>query len=228
MNENDALVLVFSRNAFYKRLHYLVLVVFVLCVIVIGILTYTIIYLRKNPSHPLFFATDEVSRLIQVVPVDAPNMSNDDILKWTTEAVEASYSIDYVNYRAELQGAEKYFTNYGWTNYMIALRRSNNLLAIIQRKFVGVAQVIGKPKIVREGILSGAYAWLIQMPVLVTYSFPPFDDKSKFLNPLQVSVIVQRQPALQGYKGLGIVQSISTLVTTSNQPQEISGTDTAT
>lgn len=226
MSENDALVLVFARNSFYKRLHYLALAVFVLCLLVIGVLIGTIVYLHKNPSHPLFFATNEVSDLIQVVPVGMPNMNNDDIIKWTIDAVENSYSIDYVNFRAEFQNAEKYFTNYGWNNFMTALSRSNNLPAITQRKLVGIAKVVGTPKIVREGILGGSYAWLIQMPVLMTYSFPPYDDKSKFLNPLDVSVIVQRQPALQGDQGLGIVQLISTFVTTPNQPQEISGTPT--
>lgn len=111
---------------------------------------------------------------------------------------------------------------------MDALKKTNNLVSIIQRKFVGVAKVIGVPKVVREGILSGSYAWLIEMPVLVTYYSPPYDDKSKFTNPLVVTIVVQRQPALQGYKGLGIVQMIGKLVTSgSNQPQEISGTGTS-
>jgi intracellular multiplication protein IcmL len=226
MEAKDALVLIFSRNAFYKRLHYLALAVFTLCVIAIITLTWVLFFLLKNPSQPLYFVTDDVGRLIRIVPVNTPNMTTEDVVQWTIEAVEAAYSYDYINYRAQLQSAQKYFTNYGWNNYMGAIRGSNNLLAITQRKWVGIAKVVGKPKIIVEGILSGAYAWKFEMPVLVTYSYAPFDDQSKITNPLLVTVIVQRQPPLQGYKGLGIVQSIALLITTGTTTPEISSTGT--
>lgn len=227
MAEQDALVVVLSRNAFYKRLHYLAIGVFVWCLLVISVLLWGVIYIINNPFHPLYFATDNVGRLIRIISVEAPNMTADDVVKWSIDAVEASYSYDYINYRAQIQDAQKYFTNYGWTNYVGALRASNNLLALTQRKMVAMAQVVGKPKLLVEGLLSGAYAWKYQMPVLVTYSYPPYDDKSRFSNPLEVTVIVQRQPPLEGYKGLGVVQMIGRFVaSSSNQPQEISGTET--
>lgn len=227
MAENDALVLVFSRNAFYQRLHYLALAAFALVVVVIISLVWIVIYLVKNPTHPLFFATDNVGRLIRVVPVNVPNMTTDQVIAWTIEAVQAANSYDFVNYHAQLQSAQKYFTNYGWINYMSALASSNNLLAITQRKMIVLAQVVDQPKILAAGILGGAYAWKFQMSLLVTYWSPPYDDKSKFSNPLDVNVIVQRQPALQGYQGLGIVQIYENIATVpSNQPQEITGTPT--
>lgn len=227
MAEQDALVLILSRNAFYKRLHYLALAVFACCIVAIFILIWGIYYLVKNPTHPLYFATDDVGRLIEIIPVSKPNMSNDDLINWTIEAVEATYSYDYINYRSQLQEAQKYFTNYGWSRYMAALTASNNLLALTQRKIVAIAKVVGDPKIVVQGILGGGYAWKFQIPVLVTYSLPPYDEKSKFSNPLEVTVVVQRQQPLEGYKGLGIVQMIGTILTSgSDQPQEISGTQT--
>lgn len=87
MNGKDALVLIFERNAFYKRLHYLAIGVFVLCLAIIAILTFVAIHLYRHPTQPLFFATDEVTHLIQVVPVDTPNMATVDVLKWASEAV---------------------------------------------------------------------------------------------------------------------------------------------
>lgn len=221
----DALVLVFARNAFYKRLHYLVLAAFGLSLFVILSLILTLIYVIKHPPKPVYFATDHVGRLIKLVPVTEPNMSNDQVIAWVIEAVQSAYSYDYVNYHAELQSAQKYFTNFGWTTYMSALTASNNILALTQRKMIIQAKVVEQPKILIEGILSGAYAWKLQMPMLVTYWAPPFDDNSKFSNPLTVTVIVQRQPELQSYHGLGVVQMIASLSETVNQPpQEISGT----
>ena len=133
-------------------------------------------------------------------------------------------SVNFVSYRSQLQGAQRFFTPYGWSNYMTALTTSNNLPAIIQRKMIVVAKIVDEPKLVTEGILGGAYAWKFQMPMLVTYFLPPYDDKNKFSNPYAVEVIVQRQEILQSDNGLGIVQLIASMITGgASQQQAISG-----
>lgn len=222
MNGTDALTLIFERNAFYKRMHFLVLAAFILNLIVIISLSIVIILLSRNPTKPLYFATDRVGRLIKIIPLNRPNMSTDDVAAWTINAVQSAFSYDYINYRSELQTTQKYFTEYGWSKYMQSLRSSNNLLALTQRRWVIIAQAVNKPQLITQGLLrSGVYAWKFQLSLLVTYWEPPYDAKSKFVNALQVSVIVQRQPILQSNKGLGIVQMIASFAE-SNQPQQLS------
>ena len=211
MTMQNALEKVFERNAFYQRMHYLTLGVVGLCFALIILLICILAYVARNPPKPLYFATDQIGRLIQTIPVSQPNMKTADVMQWAMNAVTSAYSYDYVNYRAELQNAQKYFTNYGWSSYMRALNSSNNLLALKQRKMVIVAKVVGQPKILAQGILSGAYAWKFQMPVLITYQLPPYDAASQFSNPLLVTVIVQRQEVLQGYQGLGVLQMIGNM-----------------
>jgi intracellular multiplication protein IcmL len=209
----DALKLVFERNQFYRRQYFLALGAFALTVLVNIILFFILCFVYKNPPAPIYFATNNVGQLINIVPVTKPNMPQADTLNWAIEAVEHAYSYDYVNYRSELQSSQKYFTNYGWRNFIKAFQASNNLTAVTTRKLVVIAKVIGQPKLIAEGILSGSYAWKWEMPVLVTYWAPPYDEKSKILNPLTVTVIVQRQSTLQSYQGLGVVQMIGELVT---------------
>lgn len=220
-----ALELIFSRNAFYKRLHYLAFGAFCLSLIIIGLLISVLTYLLSNPVHPIYFATDTVSRLIQIVPVNVPNMTQAQVDAWTVEAVQATLSMDYINYRAQLQNAQKYFTSWGWSKYMSALMASNNLLGVTQRRQIVFATVVAQPKITAQGILGGSYAWKYEMPVLLTFSEPPYDDEHKFSNAWTVSVIVQRQQVLQGYKGLGIAQMIAREAA-GTQQQQISGTST--
>lgn len=222
MADNNALELVFLRNAFYKRLYYLVLSAFCLSFILIGVLIYILSYMLRNPTEPLYFATDEIGRLIKVIPVNVPNISDKELFDWTIKAIEETFSIDYINYRRQLQTAQKYFTNYGWKQYMRAFTASNNLIAVTERKFVVIAQAVSEPKIKRRGLLGGAYAWEIEMPMLFSYLQPPaYDNQTKIVNPVTVSVIVQRQPILQSYKGLGILQVVATYPATINQPQEL-------
>lgn len=222
----DALTLVFARNAFYKRMHYLALSAVCFCLFVIGFLIWMFIYLVNNPTRPLYFATDEVGRLIHIIPVNIPNMSPDGVVAWTVEGVQKALSFDFINYRAELQNAQRYFTPYGWQNYMKALQANNNYLGLVKNKWIITAQVVEQPKVITQGLLSKAYAWKFQMPVLVTYWSPPYDNKSKFTNALIVTVIVQRQEVLQSYKGLGIVQIVASSAATQNSLQEISNTPT--
>jgi intracellular multiplication protein IcmL len=227
MDRQDALIAVITRNAFYQRLHYLALTTLALAILMIGILISVLVYMYKNPSEPVYFATDEIGRLIEIVPTSSPNMTSDDVINWTVEAVESALSYDYVNYHAQLQNAQKYFTSYGWSNYMSALKSSNNLLALTQRKMVVVAKVVDKPTIVKEGLLSGSYAWKMDIPILMTYFMPPYDDKSKITNPIEMTILVQRQSVLQSYKGLGVVQLIGSIATAPlTQPQGISTTPT--
>lgn len=224
MNTNDsnnALAGVITRNAFYKKLYYLALSALGLAILVIAILIGVLVILIQNPPRPLYFAVDHIARLIPDVPLSQPNMSIQDVMKWTVQAVEEAYSYDFINYRRQLQSAQKYFTRYGWTQYMSALQASNNLTALAERKMIFIAKAVGQPTIVAEGLLSGAYAWKFQMPVLVTYWRPPYDDQSKFSNPLTITVLVQRQEILQSDHGLGIVQSVATLTGSAATPQTI-------
>lgn len=211
---DDALVLVHTRNEFYRRKFRFLLGVYVLSLIANIILFSMIVYLVKHPTAPLYFPADKVGRLLPNIPTSVANMSNPEVVNWTIEAVENSYSYDFINYRGQLQNAQKYFTDFGWRTYMDALRKSNNFVALKERQYVIIAKVVGPPKLIRQGLIQGAMAWKFEMPVLITYLTPPFGEKDKFTNAWIITVIVQRQNVLQSYKGLGIIQSIAKFATT--------------
>lgn len=211
MDADKRIALVLTRNDLYRRRYFFALGIFALSMLVIIALLFMLFFVHRHPPSPLYFATDDVTHLVEVVPVTQPNMTMDELQNWVVEAVVATYSYDYVNYRRQLQSAQKYFTAYGWSKYMAALTASNNLLGVERNKYVIDAKVVARPRMIAQAYLQGALAWKFTMPLLVTYSMPPYDDSpnSKFSNPLTVTVIVQRQPILQSYQGLGIVQLIA-------------------
>lgn len=209
----DALVQVFARNIFYRRLYFLALGLIILVIVMILMLGGLLIYMLRNGEGPLYFATNKIGELLPSIPLSEPNMSADDVVQWAIKAVETTYSYDYVNYRQQMQDTEKYFTSYGWSTYLKALSASNAVLALTDRQQVVTAKVVSTPQfqvtILNSGLLSGAYAWQIQMPLLVTYAMPPYDGSKQYTNALIVKVLVQRQPILQSQNGLGIVQLIA-------------------
>lgn len=210
---HDPLVLVHVRNQFYRGKFRFVLGVYILSLIANLVLISMIVYLIKHPTVSLYFPADKVGRLIQVIPVRLANQDNQDVVNWTVQAVEAAYSYDFMNYHGQLQSAQKYFTDYGWRNYMDALRASNNLIALTARKQIVITKVVGPPKLIKQALLGGAMAWKYEMPILVTFLEPPFTDKNKRFNAWVVTVLVRRENELQSYKGLGIVQMIARTAT---------------
>lgn len=204
----DAVVLVQLRNQFYKNKYRIALAIYSLCLIAIVMLISLLVYVTRNPTRPLYFLTDSVGRLMPEVPVTVPGMTNEAAAAWAVQAIEAAYSYNYVNYRAQLQDAQKYFTEYGWRNYMTGLTASNNLLAVTERKMIFIAKAVGPPKLLNEGVLGGAYSWRFQVPLLVNFLEAPY-DKPTFSNAYSVSVVIQRQKFQQSYKGLAIIQMIA-------------------
>lgn len=227
MAEIDVITQVIQRNNFYRRQYLLCLGAFALSLLMIIVLVGVMMFLKRNPTKPVYFATDVVGRLIQVVPVSEPNMRYEDVVAWVKEAVEATYSYDFVNYQKQFQDSEKYFTQGGWKRYLSALTASNNIVALRERQMIVIARMVAPPTLIAQGLLGEAYAYKFEMPMLVTYWLPPYDEKSKFSNPLTVTIVVQRQSILQSYRGLGIVQIVAAMAATgTQQPTELGATPT--
>lgn len=98
----DALLVVFSRNAFYRRLHFLALGAVCLCCIALFFLAWMLLYLYRHPTEPLYFPTDKVGRLVKVIPPSIPGMSFANVVEWTNEAIQSAYSYDFINYHSQL------------------------------------------------------------------------------------------------------------------------------
>lgn len=206
---SDALMLVQLRNAFYKKKFHFILGIYALSLIIIAILISIVIFIKTTEAQPRYFVADEMGRLIKDIPLSDLNMSSDELLQWTVNAVEAANSFDFINYRRQLQDAQKYFMDESWATYMKELTISDNLLALKYRRWVFVAKVVEKPTLITEGILSGVRAFKFQMPLLVTYLKPPsYDIKSSASNAFVVTVIVLRRNLLESYKGLAIYSMV--------------------
>lgn len=211
-SNNTVLEIIYERNEFYKKKFHFALGLVALCVAGIIFLSSMLIYLIKHPPHPLYFVANPVGQLIADPSVKDPNIPQDQLTNWIIEALQSAYSYSFINYRSDLQNAQKYFTDYGWRNYMKALTVSRSLDGVIARKQILITRVAGPLRLIGEGIVGGAHAWKYNVPMVATYWEPPYDQPA-FTNALSVNVLVQRQNLLTSYKGLGIVQIIAQIAT---------------
>lgn len=186
----DGLTLVLLRNEFYRDNYHRVVIVLLLAILVNLLLALTIVYKWTHPPQPQYFPTTSDGRMILLHPLTDPAVSDDFVIQWATNAVSASFSLDYVHWRAQLQTASNNFTPYGWQWFLKALESTNNLKTLTTQKMVSDASITGAPQITQKAILDGHYAWKVEMPILVTYS----GAGNTIQMPMHVILIVIRVP----------------------------------
>lgn len=216
--KQDALKLIHARNFFYRKQFYAVLGILILNLIVIAILCFLLKYLFAHKIRPLYFVASSNGRLLAQPALEKP-LPQSEVIAWITEAVEAANSFDFVNYRTQLQTAQNYFVDSAWQDYMKALTLSLNLRTVIERKEVWVSQLSQPPLVTREGVVGGAYAWRYDVYVQESRLKPPqYKDIPRYF--YKISVVVQRKPLLQSYKGLALLSMIKEPVAATIQQRQ--------
>lgn len=201
----DALEIVRLRNQFYRTIYRRLIAVNVVCCLVIVSLLGMIAYQSSHQPTPRYIPTDAYGKLIPLVPLSKPNQTDAAVMKWASQAVVAAYSMDYVNYKGQLQFASQFFTQRGWKSFVRKLIQSNNLKAVSVRHLLQHAVATEQPRVIKRSIINGVYTWQIAMPLLVVLEGA--DDNIQ--QPLTVTVHVRRVIALDNPKGIQISQFVS-------------------
>jgi len=197
---DDALQVVNLRREFQRDGHRRVLLALMISMVLNAILAIAFGYIVTHPPAPQYFATTINGRITPLIPLDQPNMPPSTLLQWANSAAIAAYTYNFVNYREELQAASDFFTPQGWSDFTGALKTSNNLNSVIQKKLVVSAVATGAPVILDQGVVNGTYTWTVQMPMLVTYQSASQVARQNIM----VKMVIQRISTLNSARGIGI------------------------
>lgn len=199
----DALAAVTLRNAFYRDGRSKLVIALLVTLIMNGIMMFLLLYIYMHPPAPRYFPTSLSGRITPLFPLDQPNQLDASILQWANKAAIAAFSYSYVNYRDELQASSGFFTDEGWTQFLTALKDSNNLEAVKARKFIVSAEATRAPEILKTGVIDGRYSWRVQIPLLVTYQ-----GQVEATQNVVVNMLIVRVPTLNSPSGIGIAQFV--------------------
>ena len=201
---SNALVAVKLRYEFYRDgYRKLLMIIFVLILLNISII-WGIIHLIRNKPSPQFFATSPDGQIVQIHPTTQPVYSAAQIMSWATEAAINVYSYDYVNYRAQITSAQKYFSANGWMSFTNALKGSLMLKTVIDQRLVMSAQPTGAPTITNQGVVNNRYTWVVRIPMLVN-----LQGGNPISKPVEVIMQIQRVSLSNSPKGIAIVNYIA-------------------
>lgn len=188
--KNQGLKTVILRSAFYRDNYRRVVMALLLVTAINVVLGFAVFHKLTASVPPQYFATTADGRLINVQPLSTPVVSDSYVLQWTANKVRAAFSQDYLHWRGQLQAISGAFTPDGWRYFLQSMQQSNNLKTLEDLKMVSNAEITGAPKVVEKEVVSGHYAWKIEVPVLVTYN----NAKRSIPMPMNVTLIVLRMP----------------------------------
>lgn len=208
----EELVKVELRDGFYRdSVGKVVLAIIGICLAIILLSAISIyIYIDKPP--PVVFPVADEFRVLPPIPLDQPYINLNlkglrnptlvysDLLQWVANVVLNSFNYDYINYKDQLESAHQYFTDDGWKIFLNQLNiyaNYNNVQA--NRLFVNGAPA-GAPFVIRSGLLTGKYAWWVQMPIMITYQ----GMKTPPNKALTLQILVVRVSTLNNLNGVAI------------------------
>ncbi len=194
------------RNEFYRDGYRLALrIAIVQAIAIFGLIGAMYFVIHVHQPENRYFATTEDGRLIPMVPLNQPNLSTPALLSWAAQATSETMSFSFSNYRRNLQESSRHFTRAGWQSFSTALQQARIIESVESLTQEVSAIPAGAPVLQSEGIVSGQYQWVVQVPILLTFT----SGSKKRNESWVVTLVIVRVPRLESPNGVGIAQWIA-------------------
>ena len=199
------LMSVVIRNEFYRDgfRSMMRIIVAESIIIVVLILTF-IVYMNAAKSQDRYFATTADGRIMQLVPLDRPNMSTSALMSWAAQSAVEVMTFGFHDYQRRMQNSSRNFTRHGWETFTNALQKSRIMESVEAGQQVVTAQPRSAPILREESIRNGKYRWVVDLPLSVSYKYGTASRNDNLL----LRMVVERVPSLENPNGVGIEQWI--------------------
>lgn len=164
------------------------------------------ITLLLTKPEPRYFATQQNGQILPLVPMNEPYLAPNQVTSFAVEAVTRSFTLDFANYRTDLQDASRFYVQpEGWNLFLDALQQSGNL-DLVKNKRMNATAVAQSATITKEGVAEdGRYHWYVQLPLRVTY-----ESASEVANQnMVVTAEVVRVPTYENIYGIALYRVIA-------------------
>lgn len=196
----EELQVVRLKDDFYRDGFYKILLALLTILVAITFLVLLSVSLFLAKPAPVNFRVDNDFRILPNVPVDQEYISQPDLIQWISQTLPIVFTFDFVSYTKQLKNAAQYFTSNGWSKYLDQINVYVNFNSVQDQKIFVNSYAAGAPFVLNQGVLSGKYAWWIQMPINVHYI--TVDRHS--IQPLVIQALIVRVPTLNNLYGVGI------------------------
>lgn len=194
------------RNEYYRDGYRLALrVAVVQSFVIVGLIAAMFFVINVHQPENRYFATTEDGRLIPMVSLSQPNLSNPALMSWVAQAATETMTFGFSDYRRRLQESSRNFTRRGWESFTSALQSARIIESIEANSQVISAAPRGAPILQSEGVVNGQYQWIVQIPMVLSYQSGSRQRSDNWL----VTLVVVRVPRLESPNGVGIAQWVA-------------------
>lgn len=194
------------RNEFYRDGYRLALrvalVQSIAIIFLIGAMYYII---SAHQPQDKYFATTVDGRVIPLVALDQPNLSDPALLSWVAQATTETMTFGFRDYKRRLQESSRHFTKAGWAEFAQELADIKLIENIEANYQLITAAPAAAPQIVEEKIVGGRYQWVVRIPLILSYQ----SRENTRTDNWDVTLVIVRVPRLESPNGVGIAQWIA-------------------
>lgn len=158
------------HDDFYRDKFARVIIIITAALLVLSLIVLTSLSLYLTKPAPIVFIVDKDWRVQAPVPIDQAYVPLPDMLQWVSRVVPNTFNIDFLDFDNELKGNTHYFTSNGWSVFLSQLNNYVDKETLIQNKQFVSGVATGAPFVLNQGILSGRYAWWVQLPIQISYA----------------------------------------------------------
>ncbi len=190
----------YQNNTLYRDHYRVALGATILMALFSVCLSLVFILMMVTERNPKYYATTTTGLIIPLYSLSEPVVTKNYMLQWASLATRAAYNLDFTAYQTELDAASQYFTPDGFSKFKDALTKAGLLTAIQSKKLIMNAIVAGDPVILDEYVQSGRRNWIVQLPLLITFTSA---SETEHMH-LVVTLRIQRVPTLDSVNGIQI------------------------
>lgn len=191
------------RNEYYRDGYRLALRVAVIqSFVIVGLVFAMFFVIKVHQPENRYFASTVDGRLIPMVALNQPNLSNPALMSWVAQAATETMTFGHHDYRRRLQEASRNFTAGGWASFLTALQSARIIESMEANSQVVSAAPRGAPVLRSEGVVNGQYQWTVQIPMVLSYESGSKVRSDNWL----VTIVVERVTQLESPNGVGIAQ----------------------
>ena len=160
------------------------------------------IWVAHHPPAPHYFYTDGKGTPYEIAALDAPVMSDDELLEWTVRSVLAAYTVNFKEYRDQLNRASAHFTIKGWNTFGSEFIQTGNFEKMQRARLVVTAQPDQAATIRDRVVVGGTLTYVVEAPIIVSYE----NENEKNTQRLLVTLHVIRAIETEHPDGIAIDQ----------------------
>jgi intracellular multiplication protein IcmL len=220
MAENEVRTVELEDN-FYRDSFTMVILILLSLLFGVALMVAMSVYIYLHKPAPKVFPAGDEWRVLPLVPENQAYLTTPELSQWVIDVASKIFVFDFNQYEKQLTRIMPYFTADGWQIFLNQLNIYANNNKVLEEKIFVSGVPSGAPIIVNQGLQSGRYIWLVQIPIDLDYAYA--GSPRSLSQTLTVQLTVVRVSTLNNLTGVAI-DNVEVIKNTKLQPSDNQGT----